>query len=76
MKLRPSLSLNISIGITMVFIALRLTGVIDWSWWYVTLPFWGLVTMCLLVILPSLVVLGVTYYIDLQNYKRLTQTKK
>lgn len=22
------------------FVVLKLTGVIDWSWWYVTLPFW------------------------------------
>lgn len=24
-----------------VFVALKLTGQIDWSWWWVTLPFWG-----------------------------------
>ena len=23
------------------FIVLKLSNVIDWSWWYVTLPFWG-----------------------------------
>jgi hypothetical protein len=23
-----------------LFVALKLTGVIDWSWWLVTLPFW------------------------------------
>jgi len=23
------------------FVVLKLTGVINWSWWYVTLPFWG-----------------------------------
>ena len=23
------------------FIVLKLTKVIDWSWWYVTLPLWG-----------------------------------
>ena len=23
-----------------VFITLKLTGYIDWSWWYVTMPFW------------------------------------
>lgn len=23
------------------FVVLKLTDVIDWSWWYVTLPFWG-----------------------------------
>lgn len=24
-----------------VFVTLKLTGFINWSWWYVTLPFWG-----------------------------------
>lgn len=24
-----------------VFVALKLGGVIDWSWWWVTLPFWA-----------------------------------
>lgn len=23
------------------FVVLKLTNFIDWSWWYVTLPFWG-----------------------------------
>lgn len=23
------------------FVVLKLTGYITWSWWYVTLPFWG-----------------------------------
>lgn len=24
-----------------VFVVLKLCGVIDWSWWWVTAPFWG-----------------------------------
>ncbi len=24
-----------------LFVGLKLTGIIDWSWWWVTLPFWG-----------------------------------
>ena len=24
-----------------VFVTLKLTGYIAWSWWYVTMPFWG-----------------------------------
>ena len=24
-----------------VFVVLKLVGVINWSWWLVTLPFWG-----------------------------------
>jgi hypothetical protein len=27
--------------IGIVFVTLKLTGHIDWSWWWVTLPFWG-----------------------------------
>jgi phosphoglycerol transferase MdoB-like AlkP superfamily enzyme len=23
------------------FVVLKLTGFIDWSWWWVTAPFWG-----------------------------------
>ena len=25
----------------LLFIGLKLCGVIDWSWWWVTAPFWG-----------------------------------
>ena len=25
----------------LIYIVLKLTGNIDWSWWYVTMPFWG-----------------------------------
>lgn len=25
----------------LIFMVLKLTGHIDWSWWYVTLPLWG-----------------------------------
>ena len=24
-----------------LFVALKLLGIIDWSWWWVTAPFWG-----------------------------------
>lgn len=24
-----------------LFVGLKLGGVINWSWWYVTMPFWG-----------------------------------
>jgi hypothetical protein len=26
----------------LIFIILKLTGAIGWSWWWVTVPFWGL----------------------------------
>lgn len=27
--------------LTLVFVVLKLTGTIDWSWWAVTSPLWG-----------------------------------
>ncbi len=43
----------------LLFVGLKLAHVIDWSWWYVTLPFWGglvLATAVFLVVLPFLIV--------------------
>lgn len=33
------ITLNGLLGV--VFVTLKLCGVIQWSWWFVTLPFWG-----------------------------------
>ncbi len=30
-----------------VFVVLKLTGFIGWSWWWVTLPFWGVIALVL-----------------------------
>jgi len=34
----------------LAFIILRLVGVIDWSWWYVTLPLWGPIAIALAIL--------------------------
>lgn len=39
-----------------LFIGLKLGGIIDWSWWWVTAPLWG--GFALVVALLSLVGLG------------------
>ena len=39
------------------FIVLKLTGVINWSWWWVTLPFWGGLAFVLIV----LMIIGIIY---------------
>jgi hypothetical protein len=36
----------------LVFLVLRLCGVIDWSWWWVTSPLW--IALALLILLFSL----------------------
>lgn len=32
------------------FVVLKLCGVINWSWWYVTLPFWGPLALVLAIL--------------------------
>ena len=50
-----SLSLNFSMLLGIVFIILKLTKHIDWSWWYVLMPFY---------IVP-LIFLGVLFIISI-----------
>ena len=32
-----------------VFVVLKLTDVIDWSWWYVTMPFYGGIVLVIII---------------------------
>lgn len=32
-----------------IFVALKLCGVINWSWWWVTFPFWGGIVLLLVI---------------------------
>ena len=49
-----SSSNNSGIGILgllgVAFVVLKLTGFINWSWWWVTCPFWGGVALALILI--------------------------
>lgn len=36
-----------------LFVALKLTGLIDWSWWWVTAPFWGGLALAGLIVLSA-----------------------
>jgi len=38
------------------FVVLKLTGYIDWSWWWVTAPFWGGIAIAGVIILAALLV--------------------
>lgn len=52
------------IGVTgllgVAFVVLKLTGVINWSWWWVTAPFWGGLVIVAVILLVALVVALVT----------------
>lgn len=40
------------------FVVLKLTGFINWSWWWVTAPFWGPVAL-LIAILLIVAIIGI-----------------
>lgn len=39
----------------LVFLVLKLTGNIDWSWWWVTAPLWIPITLILIILIIMLV---------------------
>jgi hypothetical protein len=47
----------------LIFMTLKLTGYITWSWWYVTLPLWGPLSLVL-------VILGIVALIAYNKYKQ------
>ena len=52
-----------------VFVTLKLTGYIDWSWWYVTMPFWfGPAIILVMLAFAGLVYLGAVLW-DKWNLK-------
>ncbi len=54
-----------------VFVTLKLTGYIDWSWWWVTMPFWGgIVLVVVLVVLVLLFMLWKDKTSKLKKIKR------
>lgn len=40
----------------LLFIALKLCGVIDWSWWWVLAPFWIPIALVIVIILVAVVI--------------------
>ena len=41
------------------FIVLKLCNVINWSWWWVTAPFWGPITIALVCIIIAGMILAI-----------------
>ena len=40
-----------------IFLVLKLTKVINWSWWWVTAPLWGQVAVLILIFIGFIIVL-------------------
>lgn len=51
-----------------VFVTLKLCDVIDWSWWLVTLPFWGGVALGLIIFLVTFLISSII--IVYKEYKK------
>ena len=51
---------NIGVGfgglLGLLFIALKLMGHIDWSWWWVLAPIWGPIALVTVIIIITLIV--------------------
>jgi len=47
-----------------VFVALKLTGYIDWSWWWVTAPFWAGFALVLAILLIIGTMALVVWFLD------------
>ena len=44
------------------FVVLKLCGVIDWSWWWVTAPFWGGFAFFAIFLLGALAFAGIAIW--------------
>lgn len=40
----------------LIFMTLKLTKVIDWSWWWVTAPLWGGFALIVLIVIIAIII--------------------
>lgn len=45
-----------------VFVTLKLIGIIDWSWWWITAPFWGPVVLGLALVFFTGIVVAMSIW--------------
>lgn len=62
--------LSLSTVVLVVFVILKLVGVIAWSWWWVLSPIWISAVLVLLWVLLEVVIIYLTIYIDGKERKR------
>lgn len=51
-------------GLTLLFIGLKLTGVINWSWWWVLAPAWIAAAISLFMVAVLGALFGAIYLLD------------
>ena len=42
----------------LVFLVLKLTKVIDWSWWWITAPLWGPLGVCVVLLIIGAILIA------------------
>ena len=52
------------------FVVMKLTGYIDWSWWYVTMPFWGGIALVIAGFLIFILYKLIKYFIARRKYHK------
>lgn len=52
-------SIGLDIILFVVFLILKLTGNIDWSWWWVTSPLWIPIAIGIVFIILGIIILGI-----------------
>ena len=62
MKIKLTIPL---LGLTILFVILKLTNIIEWSWWWVLSPLWIPYSILFLVMLLIIFTLGSMYVIGL-----------
>ena len=58
--MKNSNTIIISPSMFLLFLTLKLTGYIDWSWWWVTAPLWGGFALIIILWIILLIVYEVT----------------
>lgn len=56
--------------LAIVFITLKLTQVIDWSWWYVLMPLWLPVAIFALVGLIVMLIQAILFWVAQRKFKK------
>ena len=53
--------------LTILFIGLKLTGFINWSWWYVLMPIWGAIAFGLILFL---IIILIGYFVTFLDRRK------
>ena len=54
--------LSLSTVLFLIFLVLKLCGVITWSWWWVTAPLWGGIALILAILVVFMLIMGITAF--------------